>query len=643
MYGLFLYIKSIFFNPSIGATTTAAGRAVIAVAMLTVEAIGNGFRSYILDAHIQLISLSKEHTSELTKKYTLPTDIDVESVLKHMLGEYYDTYYAKTFLRETLNKLTPEELAVVYLRNNYRAFINVPEVRANIEKTYELNKREEGELNEVDRKTFEFVVKEFKTNPEYKKSYMAYYAKSEKFKAITKELKHMSAELLVGYFYYNGDWYDGKYHQTHVEVAETIRREKVPTLDTDSTVTTVFDEVMTLQEDYAHIFDDDDTFIKEVMSAVIATVIYGGAITHSLHRYTAALGVGDDYVHLVEMEEETTMYDLHLTTSKKQYVFNYFIQDGNFNTKVFDVIKIKGLPVIKSDYNKDISSKVKDIFNKRIMVKYDELNFKNIVLDAKELTTTILTMIKSDDYILNKSTVKKSNKSGEELAFGDAKNKMRRLWDRFDLPGSIDFPGSYKEIEVRFTDELLDDLLLKLPNYYIAFEEHAKEIKMFEFYRSVISQSKKMFNGEGKLSWDEVDVIDSGFCRVLKGLASKVKKLDTTQYNEAHAQKMFDTLFYDGVDPAFVKLARKIFNLGPKMIIMDITHEDIIKSIKKIGMPLDTVEVPEFLQMNEYQMVDGEFAATGEFLLGSLVDTLGINCPRNKSKNMMVSSALQTY
>ncbi|MGL5714272.1 MAG: hypothetical protein ACRCX2_14725 [Paraclostridium sp.] len=380
-----------------------------------------------------------------------------------------------------------------------------------------------------------------------------------------------------------------------------------------------------------------------MVSTVVATVIFSGGIDHSLERYSLAVGVPEDMTWWIDLEEEMTMPDLNAVTSKKQYVFNMFIKDGVYQPKMFDVIKIKGLPVIKSDYNEDISSKVKKIFRERIMVKPDKLDYKTIIEDAKDLTESITKMIKSDDYILNKSTIKKSNKSSEELAFGDAKNKMARLWNRMDFPSKIEYPGSFKEIEVKITHELLDEMKENYPSYYIAFEEHTKEIKMFEFYRTVINNSKKLLSGLGKCTFEDIRKVDEGFYSVIYSTCKNVRELDPTKYNEVHAYRLFKTLVPENADESFIKIMRKAFDLSKDDVDMVITYDHIIDNINKVGIPLDCVEVPEFLKIRDYEMIDGEFAATGEFLLGKLTDSIGISCPRNKSNNLLISSALQTY
>ncbi|MGL5714271.1 MAG: hypothetical protein ACRCX2_14720 [Paraclostridium sp.] len=227
---MFLYVKSTFFNPSIGATITAAGRSIIGVSMLTVEQIGNGYRPYLVDAHLQIIEMGKITAKELGSKYTVPV-VDVEDVLKHMLGMYYDDYYAKSFLRDILAGLSKEELGYVYIKNNFNEFIKIPEVYDIVKKIYVLNSTQEAELDDRDKGIMDSVIKLFKVNPEYRRKYMYYYNKNPKYNDLAKELKLMSGELLMGFYFYNGDWYNGKYYETHVDIAENIDRVKVPTMD----------------------------------------------------------------------------------------------------------------------------------------------------------------------------------------------------------------------------------------------------------------------------------------------------------------------------------------------------------------------------------------------------------------------------
>lgn len=656
MYGLFLYSKSIFFNASVGATVTAAGRNVISTSALTVEEIGNGYRSYLIEAHLQIIEVAKSESAELNSKYTLPR-VDVETVLKHMLLYHYDGYYALSFLRHTLEQLTPEELSTVYMKNNFKEFVKVPEVSAVIEDIYKENCKWREELSEHDTKVEDLVCKVFKrmdsTNKEkMKKSYIVGYSKHPIYGALAKKLKKMSGELLMGFYFYSGDYINGSYRETSVDIFEHMERVKIPTADTDSNVSCVFDECEYMNE----VFNDyikDDEFIEEVATTVITTIIFTGSIDKSLDRYTKAIGVSSDYSHLIEMEEETTMSDLQLTTGKKKYVFGYFIQDGNFNVKVYDTIKIKGMQSIKSDYNADICERVNDIFNRKVMAKLDELNYKEVITEAKELTEYIDSTIKSDDYILHKSTIKKSNKSSEELAFGDSKNKMARLWKRFNLDGEIDYPGSYRELDIKFSEPLLESIKDEFPEIYIALVEHVSEIKLFEFYRNCINGARKFMDGNGKIDAVTLRTTDSLACDVIVKFCSNVIKLNPDQLDERFAKRMSYDMFKDINEESFTKLVRKVLGLGPRDVVhwstenrdvvMNISNQDIIDNIEKLALPIDINIVPEFIKLNDYELIDAEFAATGEFLLGGLTDTLGISCPRNSSDKMLISSALQSY
>ncbi|MGL5765073.1 MAG: family B DNA polymerase [Sarcina sp.] len=303
-YGLFLYLKSIFFNPSVGATVTAAGRNVISTSALTVENIGGGYRSYLIEAHLQIINIAKEETPILSKKYTLP-DIDVESVLKHMLLYHYEGYYALSFLRSALEKLTKEELAVVWIKNNFKAFTEVPEVDKLICKIYDENMLWRESLSEGDAKLEEMVLKIFKRNDPVEsakicKSYMCNYAKHPIYGPLTNELKKMSAELLMGFYFYSGDYIEGNYAETSVDIFETMERVKIPTADTDSNVSCIFDESEYLIDKYSK-YTSKDEFVREVSTTIISTIILTGSIDYSLDRYTQAVGVSADYSKFIEI------------------------------------------------------------------------------------------------------------------------------------------------------------------------------------------------------------------------------------------------------------------------------------------------------------------------------------------------------
>ena len=93
-YGLGGFVKAYIYNIDIADTVTTSGRNIIAVVSIINELLGNGYRYYVIQAHLALINAVLEcNYDEICEKYQLP-DVDIDTVIRFMLGYHYDNYYA---------------------------------------------------------------------------------------------------------------------------------------------------------------------------------------------------------------------------------------------------------------------------------------------------------------------------------------------------------------------------------------------------------------------------------------------------------------------------------------------------------------------------------------------------------------------
>ena len=98
-YGLGGFVKAYIYNIDIADTVTTSGRNIIAVVSIINELLGNGYRYYVIQAHLALINAVLESSyDEICEKYQLP-DVDIDTVIRFMLGYHYDNYYAMSFLK----------------------------------------------------------------------------------------------------------------------------------------------------------------------------------------------------------------------------------------------------------------------------------------------------------------------------------------------------------------------------------------------------------------------------------------------------------------------------------------------------------------------------------------------------------------
>lgn len=210
------YSANSAYNLDCSSTCTCGGRNIIAVASITNELLGLGFRHYQLPAHLKIIEAVKETDSDdICARYTLP-QVDTETIVKHMLLSHYDNYYQISTLRSVIDKLTDNQKRVLYLKNNFPEFIKVKEVKEVINRLIE-NTREDNMIEEIDLggKMAKIV------NP----------YKNAKTKDDIKLLGDMVKEIAFGFHFYEGDWVDGEYQETMVDIVENIYRDKIGGMD----------------------------------------------------------------------------------------------------------------------------------------------------------------------------------------------------------------------------------------------------------------------------------------------------------------------------------------------------------------------------------------------------------------------------
>lgn len=602
LYGLHLYPGSPFFNVTLGATCTAAARNMVAVAAIVIELIEGGFRNYQVQAHLKMIEVCKIHSKELCKKYQLKDDITVEDVLKVLLGDYYEGYYAKTFLRHQLEKCDKDTLKLLYIKNNIYAFMDLPRV------------------NEI----FEELLRIQRENPT---SYLANPKSDPLYKDLMKELYTMSADILYGFYFYDGD-YDGKtgkYYDTLVDIIENIKRTKIVLMDTDSCVSSFQRETMYFKNKYKGKYDSDDYKITEGVIPSIICWIYMGCVSKSLTDYCMELGISHEYAKMVEMEMEHMMSQLQLSLAKKSYVFIPVITDFFMNAQL--KLKLKGVSLIKSNFNKEFCQMGVNVLKEHIMKPINELDFKTILYRIKESTSEAVSMLRSDEFILNKRTLLKIN--SETLSYSEHKMKSVNLWNRLYPDREIEIPGSFGVILLSLDENKLNDIKFNFPREYQVINDFSRDVSR---YKDLISAHKKVL----KMSY----IFDDPQLRRVNTMLKMEIIGKEYIYNEDLYNKIFD--IYNSLSDTSKSTFRKSFGFIPNDQ-NEALVSDILDSCKKIAIPIDQNNVPDLIKFNNYAIVDISASSEVEHTISPLTSTMGFIFSKNKDKRNVITSVLNTF
>ena len=624
-YGLGGYPGSPFYNKFLADTITTAGRNITACASMVIETLGRGFRNYVLDAHISLIEFTKKQDCKmLNTKYGL-TNKTADDVLRHMLDYHYEGYYAKSFLTHALERLSQEELNVLYAKNNIEELFRLPIIKERLVRI------------------FKSITKETPLLDHNKDSYKDSNGNTIfPYKDDMNFIIDTAKELTSGFTHFAGDYSNGHYNPTLVEQIATKRRKMVLGMDTDSTNSTFYQMYKFLKEEYKENIENN----KEINIASIAIILAQtvvGIIKETLGRYTEAIGVEEELRPKIDLEIEHIMKQILLNPlSKKQYAYQSLVTDFWLLNK--KKIKITGLIFIKGTTNPVVKERITEILTNDIMVDIDKLDYHNIMRKIKAETEVQKKMLADVSYIRDHKTILKVKK--EDVSLSDYRLKAVLLWNTLysDLE-YIDIPGSFGIIKLDINKPFLDAMKSKFPNDYKGFKEFAIIIRKFKLCNKVIRHGIKLkvdqMDYTTRLAKQIKDsTVRHKFIKFLN-FVNNNKNYSLQNYNEDLYLDIIN--FYESSEESSKKDLKNIFD-------MDLNFEDekymdklIMETCDRMALPQNIAKIPDILLYNDMQIMDRRQASQFEHLISPLVNGLGIICPRNDGGDICVSSILAAY
>lgn len=627
-YGLFGYPASYMFNIDVADTVTTAGRNIVSVSALTIELIGGGYRHYQVDAHTTLIKYVLDTYKDIYSKYTFP-DVEVEDVLKHMLGYHYNKYPQLEFLRKYLKSIPYEALQVLYIKNNFKEFIKIKEVLDDIKMV----------CNTLNANDADFV-------PNIKK---------ELIKDVMARISVYSHELLHGLYYFAGDSVYGNYCPTLVDIISTLKRKSIVCIDTDSNVSTVFKEQLSLYEllhDSIGDVIDSNPELKRITIPMIAGQILVFCVEKSLELYGHTIGIDPDLVPKLELEFEQAMEQLQLSSNKKQYAYISDVADMMVNPK--RKMKVTGLVFIKSNVNESVAEKIENILYNQIMCKPEELDYKKLILDINDETQSIISSMKDAEFIKNKKTILKV--ANEEIALSDYRKKAVLLWNMVFgnvSQNAIELPGAFGIIPIRITEGIMEYIKSDV-SLYNRWCDYAKAIWEYKQCAKAYKVAKWLID---ELNEDEDEDVSYQYAFQTILVSEEFSK-HIPQFKEFCKQLLknyrcieYEPQFYSDICKhynesygEYKEYLVKLWGITKKGFVVD----DVIESESdKIAIPIDIVDIPDVIKYNNFEIFDYISGASEfEHLISPMVNSLSVVCPRvpngTNGKNV-VTSVLQVF
>ena len=411
---------------------------------------------------------------------------------------------------------------------------------------------------------------------------------------------------------------------------------------TDSAVTTVYhDKVMLLDMFKEEIGDkvNDFIFVEGTLPMLLMTV-YLSAVKETLKLYGASINIDPDLIKLIDLEAEIIMEQEHLSISKKNYTFTTMVKDFILKVGKMDS---RGFKFKKSDANADIAEQVENDIKNMIMCHVRDIKFKDIIEHVHKVTNDTVNIIKTDDFIINKKSLAKIG-DVDDISWGDTRMKAIRLWDKLYPETPVEIPGSFGIIRIALDEEVLSDFMYNHPREYKIMLEHSKEMKKYTTQNRVISKVTKIMDEEDEDNFDIMNQVRV-FPEEVKAVLRKICKKVNGNYSDRDAN--------DGLYDEILNIVKKeqLSETNEKNFLkwLGFTSSKaddfklIISSIDRIAVPIDINTVPDIFKENNYRLLDIEAASEYEHLLSPVLNTTSLVVVKNKSKNSVLTSALQVF
>jgi len=458
----------------------------------------------------------------------------------------------------------------------------------------------------------------------------------------------MAKDLLYGFVHFNGDYLDGVFRPTLVDIIANLHRKSVVCIDTDSNVSSVDRETSYLVNNFQFqdIIKGKGEKVTEIGIPMLIAQIYIACVEKSLWNYAKAIGVEDKLIPLIELELEHFMEYLQLTNAKKQYVVVRTVSDMH---PVDRYCNVTGLVYTKTGANPEIASAAEDIVINDIMTPIKDTNHKRVVEKCKQATRNSISDLQDPKYITDKRTILKI--ASEDIALKDMRRKAVEFWNMVygERYGEIELPGIFGIIPIEFTKDILERYITKYPDEYTKMCQFVETLYKWKQCFRARALATTYFATEEEDGEDDINKsyltkvnivnmdIYSTFLDHFNRIQKQIVKEDIVNWNP----KLYGIITneIDSAGAEYKEFLTKVWGI-PKTPFNP--NKEIMK-LDRLAVPANLIEVPESIQENGYDIIDIESATALEGYVAPMAHSLSIVCPRNKKYTNVVSSVLEVF
>ena len=585
-YGVLTNPYSRFYNRDLGDSITTRGRSSISVSALSIEgAFGKRIPQKTEALLTYFENAAKSEVDEdilLDMNEVYNTHMYGKSETLGILDEFHlMNHYDKPLLEAILKKYTTHERCKIFFKNNFKRVAELKIFKENIVKF----------MKDSISKSIPFL------DPNE--------VPFEEANSYINNLRRISDQVLTAMYVYSSDYIAERevIATNSQEVIQSIDRQMIPVIDTDSNFLSYENEYFMLYDILKDSIkdippaDDDNTFYTiSNMCAIIMTQV----IDTALARYKRHVNILPEKNNCLKLKNEFLYLKLLITSRKKNYIGLISLKEGKPYPK--PKLDVKGLVFKKSSVNSNIGDNVEGIVSK--VLKSDKLDIGDIIADTRKITHNILDAHK-DNRLLDYCVALKLKTKLPETDISDYRYKAVTLWNALatEEKDIIETPASFYAIPISITDK---------------FKEKHPEV-----YQKIVS----WLNEKNTLMIKRhlVEILDNPKSKKYEFISFVQQNFDLTNIHSADDWKDIRTKALK------LKKERKL----------KISAEDIPywteSDISKIAYPITSEVVPEFIL--DLVNTDNSLVLINS-LLAPVIQELHIVCPRNTDGKRLVTNII---
>lgn len=431
VYGLLGLKGSIINDVSIAASVTTTGQTEITNSIITVESLFGNFK--FMDTHglyNYLTTILSEVKFDIINKLLTPGEVEsvtVDLVYEHLTSKcmFELDHKHRIIIGTTLDRLTKNELATLYYRNNFYEFIKITKVNQLVmsmlpHNYIDLEKHLKNEHDDI---------------TGTKKA----------------EVLWTLVDMVVTHYHLDYNRYD--------LANAKLRKQNIVHTDTDS-IFVGLDRFVSKYKKYREHLPNVDDFTYRYSSMTIAVYIVNKYIANVLDHLGQTLNITDDRRDNIMMKTEFLFSRVVMTSKGKWYMTKIVAQEGVVYEKPF--IDIKGLSFKKSTVSADTRDFINEIVKKDVMSD-DVINL------AKILSKISKFQVRVKEEILGGSTAYAANaspKAADQYAdpYTQGPLKAAVIWNALYPDRSIQPGDQIKTYKLIPTVKHADFMALDIPD-----------------------------------------------------------------------------------------------------------------------------------------------------------------------------------